>query len=276
MKTAREVCEIYGITKKTLRGYEKKKLLLPTAKTSAGYWLYDDAAINKLNMILTFAEIGYTREEIKGILNLPWNEYAASLDTAIQKLEEKKKRIDGMIQAAKAFKSVAAFPDNVMDSLTRADFSKLNNGKPYVSALKDGVSLLGDIPEEYRERLTPLMTLVALLIAVGCLNNEDAGSEKVLVCVTDYCNYFMEVMPILMDIEQKEINETPSEELLARIVIYTDELLSNETYAEMIENCCGSKSRSFIQNALEEFGAYHYTKEKFEALLDKARREING
>ena len=275
MKKLSEVCKIAGVTRQTLRGYEKKELLVPTSKTRDG-WLYDDNALARLRTILIFVEAGYTREEIKEILALPWNEYVKIFDTVIEKLEEKKRRINGMIQTVKMMKNMGEFPDNVMDSLTRADFSKLNNGKPYASVLKESLSSLGSIPEEYREMLSPFMTLMTLLIAIGCMNNEDAGSEKVLACVTDYCNYFMEVMPILMDIEQKEINETPSEEWLARIVIYTDELLSNETYAEMIENCCGSKSRSFIQNALEEFGAYHYTKEKFEALLDKARREING
>lgn len=42
MKKLSEVCKIVGVTRRTLQEYDKIYLLHPSAKTEAGYWLYDE------------------------------------------------------------------------------------------------------------------------------------------------------------------------------------------------------------------------------------------
>lgn len=46
-----EVCRKIGVTRRTLQGYNELGLVKPSAKTEAGYWLYDEEAIGKLAII---------------------------------------------------------------------------------------------------------------------------------------------------------------------------------------------------------------------------------
>ena len=48
MKTVKEVSEITGVSIRTLRYYDEIGLLKPTALTKAGYRMYDNKALEKL------------------------------------------------------------------------------------------------------------------------------------------------------------------------------------------------------------------------------------
>ena len=52
MKTVNEVSKITGVNVRTLHYYDAIGLLKPTALTGAGYRLYDDTAIGRLQSIL--------------------------------------------------------------------------------------------------------------------------------------------------------------------------------------------------------------------------------
>ena len=52
MKTVKEVSRITGVSVRTLHHYDAIGLLKPTAVTEAGYRLYDDAALKRMQSIL--------------------------------------------------------------------------------------------------------------------------------------------------------------------------------------------------------------------------------
>ena len=52
--TVKEIAEITGISARTLHYYDEIGLLKPTAKSEAGYRLYDDKALETLQQILFF------------------------------------------------------------------------------------------------------------------------------------------------------------------------------------------------------------------------------
>ena len=54
MKSIREIAEMTGISHRTLHYYDEIGLLTPTATTGAGYRLYDDEALERLQLILLF------------------------------------------------------------------------------------------------------------------------------------------------------------------------------------------------------------------------------
>ena len=56
MKTVKEVSMITGVSIRTLRYYDEIGLLRPTELTEAGYRLYDNKALEKLQEILFFRE----------------------------------------------------------------------------------------------------------------------------------------------------------------------------------------------------------------------------
>ena len=57
MKTVKDVSEITGISIRTLRYYDEIGLLKPTELTEAGYRLYDNKALEKLQEIMFFREL---------------------------------------------------------------------------------------------------------------------------------------------------------------------------------------------------------------------------
>ena len=71
MKTVKEVSKLTGVSIRSLHHYDAIGLLKPTKVTEAGYRLYDDAAIERLYMILLFRELGLALKEIASILNAP-------------------------------------------------------------------------------------------------------------------------------------------------------------------------------------------------------------
>ena len=74
MKTVHEVSRISGVSVRTLHHYDAIGLLKPTAVTEAGYRLYDDAALARLQNILLYRELEFPLKEIKAILDHPENE----------------------------------------------------------------------------------------------------------------------------------------------------------------------------------------------------------
>ena len=68
MRTVNEVSKLSGVSIRTLQYYDKIGLLHPTDHTEAGYRLYDDTALAKLQQILLFKELEFPLSEIKRLL----------------------------------------------------------------------------------------------------------------------------------------------------------------------------------------------------------------
>ena len=56
MMTVKEVSNLTGVSIRTLQYYDKIGLLHPAHRTQAGYRLYDDAALERLQQILHIAD----------------------------------------------------------------------------------------------------------------------------------------------------------------------------------------------------------------------------
>ena len=65
MKTVKEVSKLTGVSIRTLHYYDTIGLLKPADMTEAGYRLYDDAALERLQTILLFRELQFPLMEIK-------------------------------------------------------------------------------------------------------------------------------------------------------------------------------------------------------------------
>ena len=68
MKTVNEVSKLTGVSVRALHHYDAIGLLKPTQVTDAGYRLYDDTALARLQTILLFRELQFPLKEIKSIL----------------------------------------------------------------------------------------------------------------------------------------------------------------------------------------------------------------
>ena len=104
MRTVHEVSEIVGISVRTLHHYDKVGLLEPSGRSAAGYRLYDDADLERLQQILLFRELEFPLAEIRDILASPQFDRNRALGQQIDLLKLRRERIDNLIELATSMK----------------------------------------------------------------------------------------------------------------------------------------------------------------------------
>ena len=68
--TIGRLAKTVGVNIQTIRYYERRRLLNPSARTPSGYRVYGDEAVQRLRFIKNAQALGFTLEEIAGLLNL--------------------------------------------------------------------------------------------------------------------------------------------------------------------------------------------------------------
>lgn len=101
MKTVKEVSRITGVSVRTLHHYDAIGLLKPTAVTEAGYWLYDDAALERMQSILLFRELQFPLKDIKRILDAPDFDPMTALAQQVHLLEMQREHLEQLISHAR-------------------------------------------------------------------------------------------------------------------------------------------------------------------------------
>lgn len=112
-----EVVKLTGITARTLHYYDKIGLLKPSNVTEAGYRMYDDAALLRLQNILLFRELQFPLKEIKVILDSPDFNLKEAIAQQTELLELQYKHIGELIAFTREIqnKGVAAMNFDVFD-----------------------------------------------------------------------------------------------------------------------------------------------------------------
>lgn len=100
MKTVNQVSKLTGVSVRTLHHYDAIDLLKPAAVTDAGYRLYDDAALEKLYMILVFRELGLSLKQIADILHAPDFDRNRCLEKQIKLMQERVQKLQDRITLA--------------------------------------------------------------------------------------------------------------------------------------------------------------------------------
>ena len=98
MKTVKEISDLTGISVRTLHYYDQIGLLKPTAKSRAGYRLYDDKTVEKLQQILFFREFDIPLRQIKAIMEDSTLEANQILQMQRKMLVAKKERMERLIE----------------------------------------------------------------------------------------------------------------------------------------------------------------------------------
>ena len=97
MKTVKEVSELTGISVRALHYYDEIGLFRPTAVSEAGYRLYDDKALERLQQILFFREFDMPLRDIKAVMENPHLDSNQILQSQRQMLVMKKERLERLI-----------------------------------------------------------------------------------------------------------------------------------------------------------------------------------
>ncbi|MBP3656468.1 MAG: MerR family transcriptional regulator [Clostridia bacterium] len=92
-----EAAELAGVSVRTLHYYDQIGLLPPGRTTQAGYRLYDDAAMERLQEILFYRELGFALGDIRLILSDPGYDRREALLRQHEMMCRKRERLDGLI-----------------------------------------------------------------------------------------------------------------------------------------------------------------------------------
>lgn len=106
MMTVHEVSKISGVSIRALHHYDNIGLLPATDVTEAGYRLYDDAALERLQLILLFKELEVPLKEIKAIIDSPDFDRSRALEQQIHLLELRKEHLENLIDLARGIKMI--------------------------------------------------------------------------------------------------------------------------------------------------------------------------
>ena len=104
MKTVTEIAQQAHISVRTLHHYDAIGLLKPTEITEAGYRLYDDAALERLYLILLFRELEFPLKDIQAILDAPDFDRNRILEQQVEMLKAKAAHLQNLIHLANGIK----------------------------------------------------------------------------------------------------------------------------------------------------------------------------
>ena len=106
MMTVHEVSRRTGVSIRALQYNDKIGLLPPAKHTEAGYRLYDDAALERLQQILLFRELEFSLKEIRSFLQSPDFDRDRALEQQIALLILKREHLDNLITFARGLQQV--------------------------------------------------------------------------------------------------------------------------------------------------------------------------
>lgn len=116
MRTVKEISNITGISVRTLHYYDEIGLLEPTDKSDAGYRLYDDKALERLQQILFFREFDIPLKEIKAVMENPALDRNHILQMQRKMLMAKIERMERLVASI----------DDILKGDNRMDFAIFN------------------------------------------------------------------------------------------------------------------------------------------------------
>lgn len=95
----KEVSDLVGVSVRTLHHYDQIGLLKPTSVSPAGYRLYTDSDLEKLQQILFFKELGFSLQETGKIIHSPGFDRKQALKKHKELLIKKRERLDEIIKS---------------------------------------------------------------------------------------------------------------------------------------------------------------------------------
>lgn len=193
MMTVNEVSKLTGVSIRTLQYYDTIGLLPPTEYTEAGYRLYDDTAMERLQQILLFKELEFPLKEIKAIIDAPNFDRDKALSQQIELLTMKKERLEHLINFARKIKT---------SGVNRMDFNVFDTTKmdDYARQAKEQWGQTVEY-KEYEEktnnqspdtRKAAWKNLMLIFVDLGKMKEKEPGNEEVQLQVKKLQDYISE------------------------------------------------------------------------------------
>ena len=183
---AREFAELTGVTVRTLHHYDRLGLLKPSRYSRAGYRLYRECDVARLEQIVALKFIGFSLNEIKDILSRGPSDLEAALRQQREAITEKRQRLDLAIQAIERAEYVIGNSKDhgwetfvkiieVINMQTDMDWSrKYYSDEAQTEIAKRAATIPREVIEQAQRDWAVLIREVDAAVAGG----EDPASEK--------------------------------------------------------------------------------------------------
>lgn len=274
-----EVCRLVGVTRRALQGYDEIGLLKHTDETPAGYWLYNEQALNKLVLIRIFVEIGYSRSHIKEILNNPDLDLKKEYSVAIEALQYKKEKIDQMINLLEVNKEILSLPTSVTRPLEKIDVKKVFHNASFSELTKKNMELLSKTAVPNKNEIRQQIRWMVPLMEIGYLNGEDPTSPEVQGLIEPFLDAIIELAEeddenIFLEGKGKIPDDIIRLIFAKSINLVEDEILADKDFQEWTTLVYGKGAAEFMAKAIEVYCELHLdVAEKYEIDLNDLRLE---
>ncbi len=211
MRTVNEVIKLTGVSVRTLHHYDAIGLLKPAKTTEAGYRLYDDTALSRLQDILLFRELQFPLKEIKAILDSPGFDPSEALTQQIELLELQYKHIGELISFAREIqkKGVREMNFRVFDNSeieqykaeAKAKWGDTEAYQEYEQKQKSG--------HDFSETASQLMNLFSEIGALRQLPPDDKAVQEKISVLQNFIsgNYYTCTAEILRSLGQMYVSD---------------------------------------------------------------------
>ena len=141
--TVGQLAKTAGVSVRTLHHYDQLGLLAPSARTAAGYRLYEEGDLLRLQQILFFKELDLQLSEIRGILDDPEFDPIEALQNHRRSLQAQVGRLTGLLTTI----------DKTIQKLTEDDM-KMTDEELYEGFSKEKIERY---KREAREKYDPAL-----------------------------------------------------------------------------------------------------------------------
>lgn len=237
MKTVKEVSLLTGVSVRTLHHYDAIGLLKPTRVTEAGYRLYDDTALRRLQTILLFRQLQFPLKEIRDILDSPGFDPMEALTQQIHLLELQRKHLDSLISHARKIQTTgvfsmdfSTFDTTELDQYTAEAKARWGKTKAWQEYEQKAA---GQTAEQKQSTGDALMDIFARFGKIRHLSPESQEAQELVASLQDFItrHYYTCTKPILQGLGQ----------------IY----IAGDSMTENIDKVGGEGTAQFAHDAIE-------------------------
>ena len=239
MKTVKEVSLLTGVSVRTLHHYDAIGLLKPTRVTEAGYRLYDDTALRRLQTILLFRQLKFPLKEIREILDSPGFDPMEALTQQIHLLELQRKHLDNLISHARKIQTTgvfsmdfSTFDTTELDQYTAEAKARWGKTKAWQEYEQKAA---GQTVEQKQSSGDRLMDIFARFGKIRHLSPESQEAQELVASLQDFItrHYYTCTKPILQGLGQLYI--------------------AGDSMTENIDKAGGEGTARFAHDAIEIF-----------------------
>ena len=122
--TVQELANLAGVSVRTLHHYDSIELLKPSARSEAGYRLYGESELYRLQQILFYREVDVPLKQIRSILDDPDFNLVQALEGHKLTLMKKSQRLEGLVRTIeKTLLRIKGDDEMVTDKELYSEFS---------------------------------------------------------------------------------------------------------------------------------------------------------